>query len=259
MGLFSKSPPVPTASVQRVSATLDRDTTGAPAVSLEKVTASGSPSLVKQFQKTGISLSKRGLAGIRARAVLVLDHSGSMHTDYHNGTVQQLVERALAFALNIDTDGQIEVILFDYHVHPTVTVDLNTYSGATSRLWKPREMGSTNLTGALETLKSMARDTTEPIFAIVVTDGSPDDHRSATKLIKELASFPVFIKFLAIRPVDYLQELDDLGVDASHIVDNVDAKYIGDPAGMADLAFAEAMTDEWDSWITNAATVGVLR
>jgi hypothetical protein len=67
----------------------------------------------------------------------------------------------------------------------------------------------------------------------------------------------VFLKFLAIKPVDYLQELDDL--DASErLVDNVDAKFLPDPAAMSDLAFADAMVDEWDTWITAAAAVGVL-
>lgn len=85
------------------SVSLVKDPAGAPAVDLDTLT--GHVDLTKRAQKAGISLSKRNLAGIRAQAVLILDHSGSMRDDYRSGTVQTLVERALGFALQIDVDG----------------------------------------------------------------------------------------------------------------------------------------------------------
>jgi vWA found in TerF C terminus len=81
--------------------TMTKDPSGSPAVDLAKLRATH-PGLVKRADKAGISLSKRGLDGIRAQAVMILDHSGSMHADYANGTVQTLVERALGFALQIE-------------------------------------------------------------------------------------------------------------------------------------------------------------
>jgi hypothetical protein len=91
----------------------------------------------------------------------------------------------------------------------------------------------------------------------VVTDGAPDSKPAATKLVCELARYPVFVKFLAIKPVDYLQDLDDLD-SSKRLLDNVDAKFIPDPDGMSDLEFADAMADEWDTWIVAAASAGVL-
>jgi hypothetical protein len=67
----------------------------------------------------------------------------------------------------------------------------------------------------------------------------------------------VVLKFLAIKPVDYLQDLDDLPASKRRL-DNVDAKFIADSAGMTDLAFADAMVDEWDTWIAAATSAGVL-
>lgn len=240
------------------SVKLVRDAAGAPAVDLEKVAAGGHVSLVKRAQKAGISLSKRGLDGVRAEAALILDHSGSMFGDYANGTVQALVERALGFALQIDADGKVPVIPFDSRVWPTVEVTVDNYAGVVDRdIWHRGSMGGTDLHKPLEQLKGMARGSVSPIFAIVVTDGSPNSKSAATKIVCELAGYPVFLKFLAIQPVDYLQDLDDLD-SSQRLLDNVDAKFVPDPDAMSDLAFADAMVDEWDTWIAAATTAGVL-
>lgn len=240
------------------SVSLVKDPNGAPAVDLDKLDQSGHVDLTKRARKAGISLSKRDLAGIRAQAVLILDHSGSMRDDYRSGVVQTLVERALGFALQIDIDGVIPVIPFDTRVWPTVEVGVRNYSGVVDRdIWRTGQMGGTNLAAALDELRVMAAQTDAPLFAIIITDGAPNSKPAATKLVCELAGYPVFLKFLAIRPVDYLQDLDDL--DASRrLLDNCDAKFLSDAAGMSDLSFADAMADEWDTWITAATRAGVL-
>jgi Mg-chelatase subunit ChlD len=155
------------------SVSLVKDPAGAPAVDLDTIT--GHVDLTKRAQKAGISLSKRNLAGIRAQAVLILDHSGSMRDDYRTGVVQTLVERALGFALQIDVDGTIPVIAFDTVVHPAVDVGVHNYAGVVDRdLWRRDRMGRTNLADALTELRDMAATTDAPIFAVVVTDGAPD-------------------------------------------------------------------------------------
>lgn len=265
MSLFGRKKDVvtnPNMSPAR-SVKLVKDDSGKPAVDLNKVRAAGHVDLAKRADKAGISLSKRDLAGIRAQAVLVLDHSGSMSYDYQDldgqgGVVQQLVERALGFALQIDVDGSVPVIPFDSNVKRTVEVTIDNYKGVVDRdIYKPYNMGSTNMAAALEVVKKMAKESTSPIFCVVVTDGEPDSRSATTRVVCELASYPVFVKFLAIRPVNYLQQLDDLP-DSQRLLDNVDAKFISDPNGMSDLAFADAMADEWDSWIKLATQAGVL-
>jgi hypothetical protein len=169
MGLFNRGAITPARTVNLV-----KDPTGAPAVNLTKVRDAGHVDLAKRADKAGLALSKRGLAGIRAQALLVLDHSGSMRADYASGAVQTLVERALGFAL---------------------------------------------------------------------------------------ARYPVFVKFLAVAPVAYLNELDDLGNDR-RLLDNVDAKPSSPALNLrtcTDAQFADAMVDEWDTWIAAATKAGVLR
>lgn len=242
------------------TARLVQDGAGTPAVDLTKMTAAGHIDLVKRAQKAGLSLSKRNLAGIRAQAVMVLDHSGSMFGDYHSGAVQTLVERALGFAMQIDIDGEVPVIAFDSRVWPAVNVGVDNYQGVVDRdVWHRGQMGSTDLAAALREVQAMADKTDAPMFVLVVTDGAPNDRAGATRAVCALAGYPVFIKFLAIQEDarGYLQKLDDLG-DRDRLVDNVDTKFLPDPAGMTDLEFADAMVDEWDSWVAAALQAGVL-
>lgn len=241
--------------------TLVKDPSGAPAVDLTKLRAQH-PDLVKRAEKAGISLSKRGLDGIRAQAALYLDHSGSMFQDYASGAVQTLVERALGFSLQIDADGVVPVTAFDTALWPTVDVGVHNYQDVVNRdLWKRGAMGGTLMAPMFAHLSQMADASDLPIFAVIVGDGSPSDRSATTRVVCELASKPVFIKFLSVRPVDYLQELDDLEQSrpGARLLDNFDTKSMPDPASMSDLAFADDMVDEWDGWITAATAAGVLR
>jgi hypothetical protein len=159
---------------------LVKDPTGAPAVNLSKVREAGHVDLVKRAEKAGISLSKRNMSGLRGAVRLYVDHSGSMEfpnaQDYSNGNVQRLVERALGYAFQLDSGGKIPVIAFDHRLWPEVVVDQSNYEGVVAaRIWHPEQMGGTKFSPVLEDLLEEARTTTEPIFAIIVTDGSPSD------------------------------------------------------------------------------------
>lgn len=237
-----------------------KDATGAAAVDLDAVKAAGHVSLAKSAATVGVSLRKRNLAGMRGRVIVVLDHSGSMSGDYQSGVVQELLLRTLAFGLQIDSSGSVEVIPFDYGVWPTSVMLVDNYETAAWAIWKPASMGSTNLAAALDRVRDLAADTAEPIVCVVITDGNPDDRNAATRAVCDLACYPVFLKFLAIRNVPYLSELDDLEQvrPGARLLDNVDAKTIPNPAHISAEDFAEAMTDEWDSWLIAATAAGVL-
>lgn len=249
---------------------LVKDPTGAPAVNLTKMREAGHIDLVKHAEKAGISLSKRNLGGLRGAVRLYVDHSGSMEfpnaRDYSNGNVQRLVERALGYAFQLDSDGKIPVIAFDNELHPEVIVDQSNYEGVVEReIWRKGKMHGTEFAPIFEDLLSEAKTTNEPIFAIIVTDGSPSDRAKTTRLIVELANYPVQIKFLALREADFLRKLDDLEErqPGARLLDNVDAKFFDgedcpELTEITDLQFAEAMADEIDTWIEEATAKGVL-
>jgi Mg-chelatase subunit ChlD len=230
-----------------------------PAVDLTKVRDAGHVDLTKRAEKAGLALSRRGLDGIRAEVVAVLDYSGSMHGAYGDGTVQTITERALGLGLQVDPDGRVPVIRFGSSADVVGDAMVSNYQGFVDREVARGRMGSTNLTAALELVLELAKETTAPLFVFVVTDGTPDDRRSAEAMLAELTRYPVFVKILATTSSawTWLEMLDD--ALPGRLVDNLDAKFIGDPAGMADLAFAEAMADEWDSWVAGAIAAGILR
>jgi vWA found in TerF C terminus len=249
---------------------LRKDPSGAPAVNLTKVREAGHIDLVKRAEKAGISLSKRNLSGLRGAVRLYVDHSRSMEfssaRDYSNGNVQRLVERALGYAFQLDSDGKIPVIAFDSELWPEVIVDQSNYEGVVeAKIWHPRKMGGTKFVPILKDLLNEAKSTDEPIFAIIVTDGSPSDRTKATRLVIELARYPVQIKFLAIREAGYLTELDDLEErhPGARLLDNVNAKFFDGNdcpklTDITDLQFADAMADEIDTWVHDAIAKGVL-
>src|SRR5215475_9570094 len=169
---------------------LVKDPTGAPAVNLSQVREAGHVDLVKRAEKAGISLSKRNLGGLRGAVRLYVDHSGSMEfpnaRDYSNGNVQRLVERALGYAFQLDSDGKIPVIAFDNKLHPEVIVDQSNYEGIVEReIWQKGKMHGTEFAPIFTDLLEEAKATDEPIFAIIVTDGSPSDQAKTTRLIIE--------------------------------------------------------------------------
>jgi hypothetical protein len=251
-----------TSAPQR-TVTLTKDASGAPAVDLTKVRADGYESLAKYAEKAGMALSKRDLSGIRGKVLVLLDHSLSMAGDFNSGAVQKLMERALGVSFQFDSDGSVPVIRFDDKIWPAVDVDQSNFSNVVStQLYNRNDMGSTDLAAALRVVKAMAEDTDEPIILLVFTDGNPNDKKATTKLVCELAGYPVFIKFLALREVDYLSELDDLD-DSKRLLDNVDAKpEKGSGLNLltcSDMEFAEAVVDELDTWVAAATAAGVLK
>lgn len=256
MGLFSFSKP---AGPQH-SVSLTKDASGAPAVDLSKVRATN-PDLAKAADKVGFALSTKGLAGSRAKVMALLDHSGSMAYEYRNGSVDTLFKRIMGLGLQIDDDGEIPVIPFDSRVRPTFNLNQTNFATAVASIWNERDMGTTNLADALSVVLGMAKTTKEPIFLVVLTDGSPDNKSKATEVVCQLAGYPVFIKFMALKEVDYLTELDDLGPD-KRLLDNVDAKpEKGSGLNLltcTDAEFAAALVDEWDTWIKAATGAGVL-
>lgn len=248
---------------------LVRDAAGVPAVNLDKVREGGHLNLAKAAEAAGAALAVRGLAGIRAEAVVLLDHSGSMKPDYRSGAVRVLATRILGFTLQFDRDGRVPVIPFDGHAHPVVEVTVaNHETVVEDHIWRPNDMGSTNLAEGLEVVREMAAVTKSPLYVVVLTDGEPDDWDRAAKAAKRttkavcaLARYPVFLKFAALRPVAYLNTLDSLD-DSHRLLDNCNAQP---PKGSAvdllactDSVFQNAMAEEWDQWITRALAAGVL-
>ncbi len=234
--------------------------TGA-AVDVSTLRSAGHGALATRADVAGESLARHGLTGIRARCVLLLDHSVSMAHFYESGAVQELVERALGFALQLDADGRIPVIPWDSRLRDGTVVGVSNYRGVVGTggrrgLWRPADMGGTALDLALERVRSQASVTDLPLFAMVVTDGEPDSQARAASACAETARYPVFLKFLGLGRVPFLDHLER-GL-TNRLVPNVAVRTFPTLA-MSDDQFAEAMVDGWEAWVAAATTAGILR
>ncbi|WP_131831610.1 VWA domain-containing protein [Pseudofrankia asymbiotica] len=231
------------------------------AVDVSSLRSAGHGMLASRADVAGESLARRGLTGIRARCVLMLDHSGSMGHYYRSGAVQELVERALGFALQLDADGKIPVIPWDSRLRDGAVVGVANYrgvvgSGGRRGLWQPRDMQGTALDLALARIRSQASVSDLPLFAMVVTDGEPDSQSKAASACAETARYPVFLKFLALGRVRFLDQLER--GQPGRLVPNVRVTTFPTLA-MSDAQFAEAMADGWETWVAAATTAGILR
>lgn len=71
-------------------------------------------------------IKEKGIEGQKANVVLCMDYSGSMSNLYSKGFVQQVLERIVPVSMAFDTDGAMDMYIFEdvaYRVLPDVTED----------------------------------------------------------------------------------------------------------------------------------------
>ncbi len=260
-------------------------------ISLDKV-ESTAPGLVSLAKTAKVSLEKRNLFGSRAKVAVVMDYSGSMSREYSSGRVQNLTERILALATQLDDDGAIDFFVFDSSAAYLGEVPLDNYAGAVTRLTQNRRMGTTDYAGAFRTVRDHfgfappkvvgggekkglfgrkkkvegavdvalpdgLRPANEPVFAIFLTDGAPNSKPQAVQALIEVSTAPIFWKFLSIgaESFDFLQKLDDL---EERVIDNADYKPIGSIDALSDEDLIDALLDEYGEYVAEARRLGMV-
>lgn len=239
-------------------------------VSLEKE----HPKLVSLAKQAGVSLKKRGLENDRAKVCLVLDVSGSIHGLFTSGSMQTLVERALAYGLNLDDDGQIDVCLFDTQARMYGTVDATNYKDFTPSVLRMRGIwGGTDYASAIREIRSYYEQQADhgklPVYVMFVTDGGTGDRNSAERELRDISGHGFFFKFMAIGPkprggffgralpagFDFLAYLDDM---PGRVVDNADFFSVEDPAAVSDADMFENMSEEYPKWLQEVRARGIV-
>lgn len=234
--------------------------TGAPAISLEKVTRQA-PALVDLYKKAGVSLSKRGLSGQRAAVYLVVDRSGSMGPYFGDGTVQHLAEQALGLAANLDDDGVVPLVFFDHGVFPPVEVSLADYQGRVAA--EHAQLGMMGGTAYAPAMNAVVRHyqasgATDPALVIFQTDGEPGDGRDTERVLKDASNLPIFWQFVGFgRRFSFLQGLDTM---RGRVVDNAGFFAAGtNPRSMSDADLYDRLMGEFPQWLVSARSAGIVR
>lgn len=232
--------------------------------------------LVSLAKAAGVSLAKQRGAHRPAKVWLILDVSGSMRGLFKSGAVDRLVQRALAYGLNLDDDGEIGVILFDHRATMFGNVNAGNYKTFSKNIEKRKDVwGTTDYGKAMELLRETVAGEGDfgrtPVYVIFVTDGGTENRKLAEQQIKDASSEGIFWKFMAIGPMpagatsgsrklprgfDFLAYLDDM---PGRVIDNADFFAVEDPDGPSDAEFFDLMSTEYGGWLEAAAKAGVLR
>lgn len=252
---------------KKTTVKLTKDPSGTPA---NDINAIDDDELKKMAQKVQLVLAEKGLAGLRCEVEIDVDHSGSMYLDYENKKQVKLIKWALAFALVVDGDGKVPVRKWDHRLHPQQEATEKNYLEVAEGLWNKNDMGSTKMSTVIKDATNTARNGKALLVKVIIGDGDPDyDDETATfNAAMESASAPVWIKMLTLKPVPFMQKIDDakskkdaglLGIGAKRLIDNFDTKAVdpSDPS-VTYLTFARDMLDELDTYIADATTEGVL-
>lgn len=254
--------PQPTAP-EPVTATTPTPTPAVGGITLAKL-EERAPALINLSKSAGISLEKKGLTGVKAAVYLVLDYSGSMHSYYHNGTMQDFSDKILAASVHFDDDGSIPVVLFDSSARQPEDVTLDNYQGALNNIVsRAGRMRTTNYAAAIQMVTEhyLASGATAPALVIFQTDGSPDSRRDAEQAICEAASLPIFWQFVGFGRdrFEFLHKLDDLKVPQKRPIDNTGFFSAGhDPKNLPAGELYDSLMAEFPSWLAEAKRQGIL-
>lgn len=205
-------------------------------------------------KKAKISLEKKGLIEQKSQVVLVLDISKSMNALFKSGSIQTLIERILALALNFDDDGNIDIVLFGTRAYQLPSVSLNDLDGYVNREIMPnyKIIEATRYSSALNLIYDKYKNNTgDPVFVIFVTDGNNSDKKESTNLIVELAKEAIFFQFVGIgkEQFPYLMKLDDL---PNRVIDNAGFMHIANISDIDDASLYDSLLNEYPDWLKEA-------
>lgn len=227
-----------------------------------------------------LELSKKlNLEGQKAQVVLCLDYSGSMSNLYHNGAVQELVERILPLGLAFDDNGEVEMYIFDDRCTKIdYNITRNNIQGYVDKqiLKEGYDMGGTAYEPVFKRIvRDFARIETEggflglggkkvfktmalPVFVIFITDGENSDHQEAKEAIVEASKAGIFFQFIGIGDAGF-QFLKRLDTMSGRNIDNANFFSIPDLSGKTDEELYELLLTEFPSFVKEARNKSLIK
>lgn len=201
-----------------------------------------------------VSLTKENneLSNLKARVGLVLDFSGSMHSLYKNGTVQNVIERILPLAMKFDDNQEMELWIFSDGYHSLGTINLDNFHGITKKIMSKYTMGGTEYSPVMNNVIECYSDGTKnlPSYVLFITDGENADQEQAEKSIIGASKLPIFWQFVGIgnEKFRFLEKLDDIG---GRYVDSTDFFSIKNIDTVSDDELYKKLLNEFPTWLKN--------
>lgn len=212
-------------------------------------------------KKAKVSLEKNNLSGITATVALVLDVSKSMYPLYHDGTVQNTIERILGLALGFDDNNEIDAYVFGNSASQLKPVTEVSFQGYVEReiIAKHKINQATKYGIAIECVQKRyfgKRDI--PVFVIFITDGDASDKRNTKAWLKQVSREPIFWQFLGIgkEQFAFLEKLDGL---EGRPIDSTGFIKIDDLTNVSDSELYDLLLGKFPQWLEIVKKRGIIK
>lgn len=237
------------------------------------------PHLVSLVKATTVSLKKSGIdPSVDQAAVLaVFDDSGSARHLYDSGQIQHVADLAFVAGLVFDDDGEVPTAYFSNTIKDLGNVNLGNCNGFIAG--QPRRYNGTQYAAALQwiigqagfskvdlstgggglfrksTPQSVKATAPYPTFAIVVTDGQPQDQDETKALLTAMSQLPIFVQFVGVGPADFpfLESLDEL---EGRFIDN--AGFFDSKEASNQQEMLSGLLNEFPEYYKKARTQGLI-
>ncbi|WAB25055.1 hypothetical protein M3_0104 [Lysinibacillus phage vB_LfM_LysYB1] len=234
-----------------------------------------------------VSLLKKemNIVGQEAEVWVVMDMSGSMSPLFRDGTVQKVVDRAMAVGMGFDANKQIDVAIFGSSAKYMGAVNENNFYGYADYLWnKQGQMGATYYASAINVIveESFTEKTTsrkggvlglfskktvetktievleKPVYVLFFTDGDNHDKPATTQLIRDLSNKGIFFQFIGLgsSSFDYLEKLDNM---SGRVLDNANFFQVRNIDDWTDHDILAKMMSEFAGWVPQARAKGFIK
>jgi len=229
-------------------------------VSLEKKLQKDAPQLVSLAKPLAIELEKRNLQDCVARVALVLDISGSMSGRYSDGTVQEIVNKALPLAVQFDDDGELDFWYYGSRPKRMPSVNMKNYKTAVPRDWnglmESLGYGNTEPLVMNEVVAEYKRSKL-PAYVIFITDGGVGSENEIKKILMDASKEPIFWQFVGVGGSSYgvLERLDNM---TGRYIDNANFFALDDFKSVSNSELYSRLLNEFPQWLKEAKRKRVL-
>jgi hypothetical protein len=228
-------------------------------ISLEKRLEKEAPQLVSLAKPLKVVLEKHKLSETIARVALVLDISGSMSSRYGNGTVQEIVNKAVPLAVQFDDDGELDLWFYGSRPQKVSSINTGNYQRAIPANWESlmKSLGYGNHEPAvMKQVIEEYRGSKIPAYVLFITDGGVGSENDIKKLLITASREPIFWQFVGVGGSGYgvLERLDAM---SGRYVDNANFFALDDFRRVKDGELYSRMLVEFPVWLKEAKRLGI--
>ncbi len=248
------------------------------------------PELVASAETAHEVMVGHGLENHEAQVALCIDISGTMHSLFASGRIQQFAEKILVLGNYFDQDAAIDIFLFGDEAYYAGEMNIQNFKGFMAEAWrkyitvygtyygkamkKIREFYMPDHQGG--EVNTVGKAAIEPAYVMFITDGFTADEKETIEHLVWSSYEPIFWQFMAIgkskddfgsggfwgwinkpfaQDFAFLKKLDDL---SNRLIDNANFFNVSKDLSVQDRDLYKKMMVEYPLWVQAAKEKGIL-